>query len=138
MEKQQKSSEDSLETSSFPKQEKETNSSKNISTEKSKENIRGRGRPPGAKNKLTLLQEAAKEGIMTEVLDNFAPIVKATLKRAEEGDPTALKILWDRVIPAQKATDGSNQQSSGGVTIVVQGTSTITPAKDVIDGEIIN
>lgn len=82
------------------------------------------GRPKGAKNTLTLLQEAATEGIMTEVLTKFDRVVKTTIAKAEEGDPTCLKILWDRVIPTQKATDGKTQKQSGGITIVVQGTQT--------------
>ena len=97
------------------------------------------GRPPGAKNTLTLLQEAAQEGIMTEVLTKFDRVVATTIQKAEEGDPTCLKILWDRVIPTQKATDGKSQKSSGGITIVVQGSSpriteTIEDAEIIEDG----
>lgn len=80
------------------------------------------GRPKGSKNSLTLLQEAAKNGIMTDVLKRFQPIVDKTIKLAEDGDSTCLKILWDRVLPAMKATDGNQSQSNSGITIVVQGT----------------
>ena len=80
------------------------------------------GRPKGSKNTLTLLQEAAKNGIMTDVLNRFQPIVNKTIELAEEGDSTCLKILWDRVLPAIKASDGTASQSNSGITIVVQGT----------------
>jgi len=128
----------------------------NGSTENSNENIQSQpevslgeleqsppknlgGRPKGAKNTLTLLQEAAQEGIMTEVMTKFDRVVATTIQKAEEGDPTCLKILWDRVIPTQKATDGKSQKSSGGITIVVQGSSpriteTIEDAEIVEDG----
>ncbi len=77
------------------------------------------GRPKGSKNSLTLLQEAAKNGIMTDVLKRFQPIVDKTIELAEDGDSTCLKILWDRVLPAMKATDGNQSQSNSGITIVV-------------------
>jgi len=93
------------------------------------------GRPKGSKNTLTLLQEAAKNGIMTDVLNRFQPIVNKTIELAEEGDSTCLKILWDRVLPAIKASDGTASQSNSGITIVVQGTK-ITQ-QETIDAELI-
>ena len=95
------------------------------------------GRPKGAKNTLTLIQEAAKEGVMTEVLNRFDKVVDTTIRLVEEGDSTCLKILWDRVIPAQKATDGKDTPSTGGVTIVVQGTTSIRPTEEIEDAEVI-
>lgn len=96
------------------------------------------GRPKGAKNTLTLIQEAAKEGVMTEVLNRFDKVVDTTIRLAEEGDSTCLKILWDRVIPAQKATDGKDTPTSGGVTIVVQGTTSIRPTEEITDAQIVS
>ncbi len=93
------------------------------------------GRPKGSKNTLTLLQEAAKNGIMTDVLNRFQPIVNKTIELAEEGDSTCLKILWDRVLPAIKASDGTASQSNSGITIVVQGTK-ITQ-QETIEAELI-
>ena len=93
------------------------------------------GRPKGSKNTLTLLQEVAKNGIMTDVLNRFQPIVNKTIELAEEGDSTCLKILWDRVLPAIKASDGTASQSNSGITIVVQGTK-ITQ-QETIDAELI-
>ena len=93
------------------------------------------GRPKGSKNTLTFLQEAAKNGIMTDVLNRFQPIVNKTIELAEEGDSTCLKILWDRVLPAIMASDGTASQSNSGITIVVQGTK-ITQ-QETIDAELI-
>ncbi len=96
---------------------------------------RSRGRPKGSKNSLTLLQEAMTHKTFEEVGKDWDKIVKATIKSAQEGDSTALKILWDRVIPAKKATDGSGTQGNSGVTIVVQGVEIKQP--EIIDAEII-
>lgn len=80
------------------------------------------GRPKGSKNKTTLLREAVIEGAEMIVLDNLEEIVKTTVKLAKEGDPTCLKIVWDRVIPAKR----SIEQKEGGedklnISIVIKG-----------------
>jgi hypothetical protein len=72
---------------------------------------------------------------MTDVLNRFQPIVNKTIELAEEGDSTCLKILWDRVLPAIKASDGTASQSNSGITIVVQGTK-ITQ-QETIEAELI-
>ena len=63
------------------------------------------GRPKGSKNKLTLLREAVLESAESIVLGNFEDIVKATVELAKAGDPTALKIVWDRIIPAKRSIE---------------------------------
>lgn len=93
------------------------------------------GRPKGSKNTLTILQEAMTTRTFEEVGKDWDKIVKATVKAAQDGDSTALKILWDRVIPAKKATDGTGQSSNNGVTIVVQGAELKQP--DIIEAEVI-
>ncbi len=92
------------------------------------------GRPKGSKNSLTLLQEAAINGVMTKVLKNFDKIVKTTIKRAEDGDTVCLKILWDRVVPARKAVEHISNPANQGVTITVQGVPKITKT-EVIDAQ---
>ena len=69
------------------------------------------GRPKGSKNKLTLLREAVLESAEEIVLSNFERIVQATVKLAEEGDPTALKIVWDRIIPSKRAIEDKKEGS---------------------------
>ena len=64
------------------------------------------GRPKGSKNKHTLLKEAVKLQAEDLVLRKFANVVETTVKLAEEGDSTCLKILWDRFVP--KDGDGKN------------------------------
>ena len=70
---------------------------------------RGRGRPPGSRNKSTLMKEAqvskivrgAQNYILTELLD----VLKAMAQKAKEGDVAAAKLILDRAIPARRAID---------------------------------
>ena len=63
------------------------------------------GRPKGSKNKLTLLRQAVLMNSEEIVLHNWETVVRKTLELAEEGDTTALKIIWDRMMPAKRAID---------------------------------
>ena len=110
---------------------KSIESSKQTTTQQ-KKNLGGR--PKGSKNSLTILQEAAINGVMTKVLKNFDRIVKTTIKRAEDGDTVCLKILWDRVVPARKAVEHISNPANQGVTITVQGVPKITKT-EVIDAQ---
>lgn len=64
-----------------------------------------RGRPKGAKNKLTLLREAVINKAEEMVLNDWEEVVNTTLELAKQGDTQCLKILWDRVIPSKRAID---------------------------------
>jgi len=50
------------------------------------------GRPPGARNKATLLAEALLEGEAQEIM-------LAAIKKAKEGDPAVLRLCLDRMAP---------------------------------------
>lgn len=63
------------------------------------------GRPKGSKNQLTLLKEAVLHNAEEMVLSNFTDVVEATIELAKQGDATALKILWDRIIPAKRTVE---------------------------------
>ena len=63
------------------------------------------GRPKGAKNKVTLLRDAVLQKAETNVLEEWEEVVKTTLELARKGDSTCLRILWDRMVPTQKAQD---------------------------------
>ena len=55
-------------------------------------NRHGKGRPPGSRNKLTILFQ--------DTLDEYGPhILRKTLKMAMEGDRTALKLAVERLLP---------------------------------------
>lgn len=64
-----------------------------------------KGRPKGSKNKLSLLREAVLENAENIVLSNFEDIVRSTVELAKQGDATALKIVWDRIIPAKRTVE---------------------------------
>ena len=64
-----------------------------------------KGRPKGSKNKLSLLREAVLESAENIVLNNFEDIVRSTVELAKQGDATALKIVWDRIIPAKRTVE---------------------------------
>jgi len=80
------------------------------------------GRPKGAKNKVTMLKQAVLLKAEELVLTNWEEVVQTTLTLAKEGDSTALKILWDRMLPSVKAVDGNNSSKDKlNITINVQG-----------------
>jgi hypothetical protein len=54
-----------------------------------------KGRPKGSRNKTTLLAEALLEG-------DAEAILRKLLEKAKEGDPTALRLCADRLLPARR------------------------------------
>ena len=96
------------------------------------------GRPKGSKNKVTLLKEAILQNAEEKVLQEFMGIVNTTIKLANEGDTTCLKILWDRIIPSKRAVDITHKGDDKlNVVINISGMET-KGVKDVeiIDGEV--
>ena len=94
----------------------------------------GAGRPMGSKNKVTLLKEAILQQAEEKVMQEFMTIVDTTIKLANSGDTTCLKILWDRVLPAKRAIDDDNGKTDKlNVTINISGMET----KGVQDVQII-
>lgn len=99
------------------------------------------GRPKGSKNKLTLLREAVLESAEDIVLSNFEDIVRSTVELAKQGDATALKIVWDRIIPSKRAIEDKKEGSDKlNITINVEAMSVREiggePVKTkVVDGE---
>jgi hypothetical protein len=53
------------------------------------------GRPPGARNKTTMAAEALLDG-------EAETITRKAIERALDGDPTALQLDLERIIPARK------------------------------------
>ena len=88
------------------------------------------GRPKGSKNKVTLLREAVLADCQEQLLEHFPSIVEKTIELAEKGDPTCLKLLWDRTVPARKSLSPEGG-SPGPITIVVR---EVSPVSEPIDG----
>lgn len=96
-----------------------------------------RGRPKGSKNKKTLMVEAVRKDILARAGDlmllKAEEVVQKVVNQALEGCTTSQKLIFDRLLPSQKATEGTN---AGGerpqVTINIQG-----PAEKVVPGVVI-
>ena len=71
------------------------------------------GRPKGSRNKATVLAEQLLDGEAEE-------ITRACIERAKEGDPTALKLVMERLLPRRK-----------GRPIRLEGLPTINSVKDM-------
>lgn len=95
-----------------------------------------RGRTKGAKGKLTLLREAVLNKAESMVLNDWEEVVQTTLTMAKGGDATALKILWDRVIPSKRAVDTSKDISDKlSITINVSGLEVKSVMDEAVDVE---
>lgn len=75
------------------------------------------GRPKGAKNKATVLNEILSDK------DKDAIIAKV-VERAKEGDIQAIKIVMDRIFPSLKAMEISTGDADQGVQINIGSLST--------------
>lgn len=102
---------------------------------------RGRGRPRGSKNALTLLREEARRKYVDSAADlwykDVEKVAAKVLSQALEGCLPSQKMIMDRMLPSQKATEGFEGASGGDkqVTIVIQ---TSEPAQPrIIEGETI-
>ena len=95
------------------------------------------GKPKGTKNAHTLLKEAILQNAEEKVLQEFMTIVDTTVKLANQGDSTCLKILWDRIIPSKREVADKDDKLN--VVINISGMET-KGVKDVeiIDGEIVD
>jgi len=94
------------------------------------------GRPTGSKNKVTLLKEAVLASSEELVLHNWVKLVQKTIDLADDGDTTALKILWDRVIPSKRAIDTSaDDKNSRSITINISGLEVKSVQEDAFDAD---
>ena len=94
------------------------------------------GRPKGSKNKVTLLKEAVLASSEELVLHNWVKLVQKTIDLAEEGDTTALKILWDRVIPSKRAIDTTAEgKDNRSITINISGLEVKSVEDSTFDAE---
>ena len=53
------------------------------------------GRPKGSRHRITLIAEQMVDGAAEEIVGKI-------IEHAKQGDPTALKMLLDRILPARK------------------------------------
>lgn len=76
-------------------------------------NTRGRGRPPGAKNKDTLFKELMNVKFQDIASKNVEKAMQVLFERAHAGDMKAIKLILDRVVPVTKAVDLADMEKKG-------------------------
>lgn len=98
--------------------------------------VRKAGRPPGAKNKSTLLKEALA-GDFDDMLQSKAKaIFNVVADQALEGCRQSQKMILDRVVPTVHATsDEDKNKFSGGVHITIGHLGTPNATVDIADGD---
>ena len=74
---------------------------------------RGRGRPPGAKNKDTLFKELMTGQFQDIAAVNVKKTIEVLFEKAQEGDMKAIKLVLDRVVPVTKAVDLADMDKKG-------------------------
>jgi hypothetical protein len=95
------------------------------------------GRKKGSKNKHTLLKEAVKKEAEEMVLRKFKQIVDTTIKLAEEGDSTCLKIVWDRILPKDADKKSTDDKLKVEINIGRLGAHAADPDVDAIEAEVV-
>lgn len=93
------------------------------------------GRPKGSKNATTILRERMVDKSTKQLAKDLHKIVKVVQDKAEEGDLTACKMIFDRFFVVVKQTDGEDNSKASQINIIVQGTE---QAPKVIEGEVVD
>ncbi len=74
---------------------------------------RGRGRPPGAKNKDTLFKELMTTKFQDIATKDVEKTIEVLFEKAKGGDMKAIKLVLDRVVPVTKAVDLADMEKKG-------------------------
>lgn len=86
------------------------------------------GRPKGAKNTRTEMQNALIDSFAGKMEKQFDQILASIIKEAVDGNMAAAKLLLDRAIPARKSVEHLGvQDGMQGITI------NIAPLKDGVN-----
>ena len=94
-----------------------------------------KGRTKGSKNNTTLLKEAVKQGAEDLMIRELPRIIEVVLKKAQEGDLTAAKMILDRTIPVIKAYDERPNVPQGGINIIIGNLDTPVHIEGELDGD---
>lgn len=89
------------------------------------------GKPKGAKNKATLVQEAIKQEAEGLLIKHLPAVVEEVINQAKKGNMMAAKMLLDRAIPAKRAVEISGKDGEDfGVKIVIENLNTYEPESE--------
>lgn len=98
------------------------------------------GRPKGVKNKTTLFKEAMNQGFEALLEKEGKKVFEAVVKKAIEGDMSAAKLIFDRILPTAKAIDLDDLSRGKGISISIN-VGSLEEAREVqinpIEGEVI-
>ena len=92
------------------------------------------GRPKGSKNKSTLLREAMEQKVDRKLSREIPQVLDVVIRAAKGGDMSAAKMLLDRAVPVQKATDGTDKGPATGITIRIENLTAPQRDEKVIEG----
>ena len=104
-----------------------------MSTKRNKSNVRGR--PAGSKNKSTILQEAIKGDFERSLKRNFRDIMAVLIEKAKEGDLSAIKLLFDKVVPNAAIEDKGKSKGDMVVNISISDMEGKVIKGEVVDDE---
>ena len=96
---------------------------------------RPRGRPPGSKNKDTLLQEDIKNDFTRLAKRRSKKIFEKLTELAMEGDPQMIKLFMDKIVPNAQI-EGEQIKTDLGINIVISDIKSVQiEEKGVLEGE---
>jgi len=94
---------------------------------------RGRGRPPGSKNKSTIARQAIAEQSLDVVLDNMVEVLLIVAQQAKDGCKVSQKLLIDKGMPTKTIQEISTAPDAEFKVTVT----TVSKDPKVIEGEAI-
>lgn len=78
----------------------------------------------------TLYKEFMVKKSEKTFLKHLPKIAEVACMKALEGDISAMKLIFDRLVPVQKPTDGTKEASgSKAINIIINGSATISPSE---------
>jgi hypothetical protein len=80
---------------------------------------RGRGRPKGSKNGRALLQAAINEDWTRLAKRRSRKVFEVLSEKAIEGEPWAVKLFMDKILPNAQPKDQPRDKGFGGVQIII-------------------
>lgn len=83
-----------------------------------------KGRPPGSKNKNTLLKRNIETEIIEDAKQDVLAVFRKAIELAKEGDTSMIKLVTDKFIANAKVEDtrNSGKGAIGGINIIVGST----------------
>lgn len=75
------------------------------------------GRPPGSKNRITVLKTALEEGFRGDNFDKIRQVLDKVVELALKGDKTAMKMIWESAVSKGLGASDKEAKSDKGFTV---------------------